>query len=117
MDDMNKTIQEFERSRMQLAGIESQARNLEIQSQVLDEAIKELDKSKQDKVYKAVGNILIQADAKEVAKDLKEQKETLDLRAKTVKKQEQTITDKLNKLKTEIEASQKEKGKGVKEAK
>lgn len=106
-EDMNKTIQEFERNRLQLAAIESQNKNLVIQSQVLDEALKELKASKEEKVYKAVGNILILSDAKKVEKEMAEQKETIDLRAKTVKKQEEAMLDKLNKMKTEIEAAQK----------
>ena len=117
MAEMNQVIQDFERNRMQLAAIESQSKNLIIQSQVLDEALNELKGSKEDKVYKAVGNILILSDAKKVEKDLKEQKETVDLRAKTLKKQEEAMLDKLNKLKTEIEAAQNQGKEDKKEAK
>ena len=110
MTDLNKAIQEFERSRVQLAGVEGQVQNLRIQSKVIEEALKELGESKEDKVYKAVGNILILSDAKKVESELKEQKETVDLRFKTVKKQEETMLDKLNKLKVEIESAQSPKG-------
>ena len=114
MTDLNKAIQEFERSRVQLAGVEGQVQNLRIQSKVIEETLKELGESKEDKVYKAVGNILILSDAKKVESELKEQKETVDLRFKTVKKQEETMLDKLNKLKAEIESAQ--KGKSAPEA-
>lgn len=117
MAELNQVIQDFERNRMQLAAIESQTKNLVIQGQVLEEALNELKSSKEEKVYKAVGNILILSDAKKVEKDLKEQKETIDLRAKTLKKQEEAMMDKLNKLKTEIEAAQKKGTEDKKEAK
>jgi len=117
MEDMNKTIQEFERSRVQLAAIENQSQSMKIQSQVITEALEELKNSKEDKVYKAVGNILILSNAKKVEKDLSDQKETIDLRAKTLKKQEENITDKLNKLKIEIEKAQKPEEEEKKEEK
>ncbi len=107
MADLNKLIQEFERGRIQLSSIENQLQSLQIQSRVVSEALKELKDSKEQKVYKAVGNILILSDAKKVEKELSEQKETLELREKTVKKQQETMLDKLNKLKVEIESIQK----------
>src|SRR3989339_1253902 len=104
MADMNKAISEFERGRVQLSAVESQAQTLTIQGQVLDEALKELKDTKEKKVYKAVGNILISTDVKKLEKELSEQKETVELRIKTVKKQEEALLEKLNKLKSEIEA-------------
>src|SRR3989344_6642370 len=106
--NMNKTIQEFERSRVQLSAIEGQAQNLNMQSKMLDEAIKELKETKEKKVYKAVGNIPILTEVKKMEKELEEQKESIDLRSKTVKKQEDAMLDKLNKLKSEIESAQKQ---------
>lgn len=108
MADLTKSIQEFERSRAQLAAIESQSQSMGLQLQVLEDALKELKETKEKKVYKAVGNILILSDVKSVEKGLAGQKETLELRQKTVKKQEEATLDKLNKLKVEIEAAQKE---------
>ena len=117
MEEMNKLIQDFERSRMQLGALENQSQSLTMQSKVMDEALKELGETKEKKVYKAVGNILILSDTDKVKKELKEQKETVDLRVKTVKKQEQTTIDKLNSLKIEIESMQKGEGEKAKEAK
>ncbi len=111
--DLNKSIQEFERGRMQLSSIEAQSQSLAVQAQVLSEALTELKETKEKKVYKAVGNILILTDSKKVEKELSEQKETVDLRAKTVKKQEEAMLDKLNKLKSEIEAAKKGASKGA----
>lgn len=113
MADLNKTIQEFERGRLQLSAIEGQAQNLGMQSKILEEALKELSETKEKKVYKAVGNILILTDIKKMEKELVEQKETVDLRQKTVKNQEEAMLDKLNKLKSEIEAVQKDASKGA----
>jgi len=116
MTDLNNMVQEFERSRVQLATIENQNQSLKIQSQVITEALKELEETKEEKVYKAVGNILILSDAKKVQEGLEKQKETLELRLKTMKKQEEVAIEKLNKLKSEIESAQKKSdGKGEEE--
>ncbi|MCR4369323.1 MAG: prefoldin subunit [archaeon] len=115
MAELNATIQDFERGRMQLSAVEQQGQSIRIQSKVIEEALKELNDSKEEKVYKAVGNILILSDKKKIEKDLGDQKESLDLRAKTLKKQEEVLLDKLNKLKVEIESLQ--GGQGKKEEK
>ena len=110
MSELNRLIQDFERGRVQLSAIEQQSQALSMQARMLDEALKELGGTKEKKVYKAVGSILILSEVKKMEKELSDQKESVDLRAKTVKKQEEVMLDKLNKLKSEIEAEQKSKG-------
>lgn len=115
MSDINAMVQDFERSRVQLAAIEQQGQSLRVQVQVLDETLKELKESKETKVYKAVGNILLLSDRKKVEREIADQKESLELRVKTVKKQEDVLLEKLKKLKSEIESAQKPKSKEAKE--
>ncbi|MCK4300000.1 MAG: prefoldin subunit [Planctomycetes bacterium] len=98
---------EFERNRSQLLGISAQKQQLQIQSMTMKQALDELAKTKEKKVYKAVGNILIQSDTAKVKKELEEKKSSADLRLKTIQKQEDSLINKLNKLKSEIESSQK----------
>jgi len=108
MAEMDRTtIAEFERSRAQLMNISGQKQQLQIQSLTLKQALDELAKTKEKKVFKAVGNILIQSDTVDVKKEMKEKKESVDLRLKTVQKQEDSLVNKLNKLKSEIESGQK----------
>lgn len=100
-------LAEFERNRSQLLGISAQKQQLQIQSMTLKQALGELAKTKEKKVYKAIGNILIQSDTTKVKKELEEKKSSADLRLKTIQKQEDSLVNKLNKLKSEIESSQK----------
>jgi prefoldin beta subunit len=109
-NELNQTIQEFERTRAQLMGVSSQKNQLKAQSEALESSVEELNKTKEEKVFKAAGNILVQVNQKDALKEVKEQKESIDLRLKTVEKQETTLLDKLNKLKTEIESAQKGPG-------
>src|SRR3989338_7030455 len=107
MANIQESIMEFEKARNQLLSISAQKQQLQLQSEALGQALDELKDSKEEKVFKAVGNILILKDAKEVKKEVDEQKETVDLRFKTVQKQEDALIDKMNKLKNEIEKAQK----------
>jgi prefoldin beta subunit len=71
----------------------------------VDEALEELDKT-EDKtpVYKSIGAILIKMKGKgEITKELKSDKESLDLRKATLDKQEGRIKEKLNELQSKVQ--------------
>lgn len=103
MEPKQQEMMEFERNRNQLLSISSQKQQLQFQASALKNALDELEKTSEKKVYKAVGNILIQAPVTDVTKELKENKESTDLRIKTLQKQEESLVAKLNKLRREIE--------------
>ncbi|MCX6798482.1 MAG: prefoldin subunit [Candidatus Diapherotrites archaeon] len=96
-------IVEFERNRIQLLNASGQRQQLQMQSAAMEQALEELEKTKEKKVYKAVGNILILSETGKVKKELKEKKEGNDLRVKTLQKQEESLVNKLNKLKADLE--------------
>jgi prefoldin beta subunit len=96
--------------RQQLMFLSQQKQQLQLQASVLENTIKELEITKEAKVYKGVGNVFILKDKSEVVKETKENKETVDLRLKTVEKQEADALKKLSELTKE---SQQEKAKGA----
>lgn len=106
-EEMQKTLVEFERNRGQLMNVTQQKQQLQMTVATMAKAVEELGKTTEKKVYQAVGNIMILKDTKDVKKELTEQKESMDLRVKTLQKQEDALIDKLNSLKAEIEAAQK----------
>jgi len=106
-DEVQSAIGEFEKTRSQMMMVSNQKQQLQIHSNSLKASLDELGKTKEKKVYKAVGNILILSDTAEVKKDIEKQKESVDLRLKTLQKQEDAFVDKLNKLKKNIESAQK----------
>jgi prefoldin beta subunit len=108
-------IAEFERGRAQLFGISQQKQQLQVQGMAIQQALEELEKTKEKRVYKAVGNILIQEDTAAVKKELEEKKTSTDLRLKTMQKQEESLINRLNKLKSEFESSAGKAGKDGKE--
>ena len=105
-DEIQSAIGEFEKTRGQMMMISNQKQQLQIHSNSLKASLDELGKTNEKKVYKAVGNILILSDTAEVKKDIEKQKESVDLRLKTLQKQEDAFVDKLNKLKKNIESAQ-----------
>lgn len=109
-ENIQQKIVEFERNRSQLLATSAQKQQLQIQSQTLGFTLDELGKTKEKQVYKAVGNILVLSDTDKVKKETREKKESADLRVKTLQKQEESLINRLNKLKTEIEQSQKAAG-------
>jgi len=103
-DERELKAREFERGRAQLFNVSAQKQQLQLQGASMKEALDELSKTKEKKVYKAVGNVLIQSDTAKVRKELQQKKDSVDLRIKTLQKQEDSLVNKLNKLKAEIES-------------
>ncbi|MFH0970003.1 MAG: prefoldin subunit [Candidatus Diapherotrites archaeon] len=104
MTDIREKVMEFERQRQMLMGISMQKQQLEANVAGLTKSLEELDKTTEEKVYKAAGPILVLREKKEVKKEIEEMKETQSLRIKTLDKQEKSLLDKLNALRTEIES-------------
>lgn len=107
--DVREMINEFEKQRQMLMSVSMQKQQMQATLNGLDLSLKELENTKETTVYKAAGAILVSRNAKEVKKELEEQKESTELRMKTMEKQEKNLVDKLNTLKSEIEAAAKPK--------
>ncbi|MFH1224638.1 MAG: prefoldin subunit [Candidatus Diapherotrites archaeon] len=105
--EMQQTVAEFERGRAQLMNVSAQKQQLQLQSAAINASLEELGKTKEKKVYKAAGSILVLKDIADAKKELADQKESTELRLKTVQKQEDALLDKLNKLRSKIEGARK----------
>ena len=66
----------------------------------IESALRELKDSKD--AYKIVGNIMISSTKEDLEKDLNEKKETIELRIKTLEKQESTIKEKASSTQGEV---------------
>lgn len=79
--------------------LQKQAFQLEM-SETLN-ALDELSKTKEE-VYKIIGSVMVKAKKPELEKDLKHKKELIDLRVKSIEKQEETLKEKLLKTRSEV---------------
>ena len=107
--EMSKQLQDqinrLQETRMQLQMIMQQRQQLEVRLKEIDEALDELDKA-DDKtsIYKSVGALLIKTKGKtEIIKELKENKDSLELRKTTLDKQEGRSKEKLNELQSKVQ--------------
>ncbi len=97
-------IMQFQQIQQQLQVISAQRHQLELQNQELTRTLEELTNVKEGStIYKSIGSLLIKAEDKEsVEKDLKDQKEVLEVRLKTITKQEGQLKEKYTALQKEI---------------
>lgn len=106
-EEQRAAILDFERNRQLLGSISSQKQQVSMQLAMINDSLEELAKTKDKTVYKVVGNVLFSKDVKEMEKELKDKKESVDLRLKTVEKQEENVLKKLKSIQSKLEAEMK----------
>jgi len=102
--EMQEKIQELQmlQQRMQLFGAQKQ--QFQMQMIETENALGEVEKSKSS-VYRLVGEILVEKPCDEIKKELKEKKEELELRIKTLDKQEAKTKESALALQKELSAA------------
>ena len=90
-------LQMFEQSLQSFLG---QKQQFQVQLVEIESALGELDNT--DKAYKIVGNIMVETDKTELKADLQSKREMLELRIKTMEKQENQVREKASNLQSEI---------------
>ncbi len=116
-DEQRALLMDFERNRQLLGNILSQKQQYSMQEEVIKASLEELNETKEANVFKIIGNILVQKSVSEMKKELNEQKETAQLKVKTLVKQEETIVKKLNSIKAKVEGKEEKEGKEESEEK
>jgi prefoldin beta subunit len=96
--DKIQELQAFEQNLQQIV-IQKQAFQLELNE--TENALSEVSKTKDD-VFRIVGQIMLKADKHETEKELQEKKEILNLRLKSIEKQESSFRERAEKLRTEL---------------
>ena len=90
-------LQMFEQSLQSFLG---QKQQFQMQLVEVESALSELETT--SKSYKIVGNIMVEADKSELKSDLQSKREMLELRIKTIERQELQVREKASKLQSEI---------------
>ncbi len=90
-------LQMFEQSLQSFLG---QKQQFQVQLVEVDSALGELANT--NKAYKIVGNIMVESDRDELKADLQSKKEMLELRIKTMEKQESQVRERASKLQSDI---------------
>ncbi|MBD3313353.1 prefoldin subunit beta [Candidatus Woesearchaeota archaeon] len=96
-EDKIAQLQMFEQN---LQGSLVQKQNLQAQLMEIESALNEVGNA--ETPYKIIGNIMVRTDKDSLKKDLEQKKEVIELRIKSLEKQEQNIKDKAKKTQTEV---------------
>jgi len=106
MSDEN--IQEMQLIEQSLQNILLQKQAFQMELSEVDAALKELGTTGEE-VFKIVGNLMIKTEKKKTQEDLENKKKLLELRLKTFDNQEESLSQKLEKLRDQILKSAKKK--------
>lgn len=101
---LQNQIAQFQQLQQQLQSVLSQKFRMEAQLREVQMTIDELGKSADDvTIYKNVGSLLIKAsDKASVLKEVEDDKETLEIRIKTLDRQEKALRDKYQVMQDQI---------------
>lgn len=96
-------VNRFQQAQSQLQSVQLRKQQYEAELRDVEKALSELEKLAADaKVFKSVGNFLLQTTRDAAMQELKERKELLELHIKTLSRQESMLREQLDKLRDDI---------------
>ena len=101
MKDEERKIQEMTILEQSLQNLLLQKQAFQMEISETKSAMEEIGKSKED-VFKIIGQLMIRTENKKIMEGLSNKEKILDLRIKSIEKQEGAITEKLDKLRKEV---------------
>lgn len=108
MDDLSPKVQnqiaQFQQLQQQLQSVLNQKFQMDAQVREMQRTVEELNKAPQEVViYRSIGSLLIKAESKEtVLKEIEEDKETMEIRVKTLERQEKSLKDRYQMLQDQL---------------
>ena len=101
--EVQAKLAQFQQVQEQLKIILAQKQNVQAELREIGNVLAELEKLPDNiELYKNVGHILIKTSKEDVVKELNERKEILELRMKTLEKQEAYLQKQYNELKRKV---------------
>jgi prefoldin beta subunit len=110
MDNISPKVQnlitQYQEITQRIQTFATQRYTMEVQVKELERTVEELEKSKDDAlIFRSVGSLLIQnKDRTALLAELKEQKETMDVRAKSFERQEKQLRERHAALQKQIQS-------------
>ncbi|MGD0953431.1 MAG: prefoldin subunit beta [Methanotrichaceae archaeon] len=99
-------LAQLQQLQQQAQAVISQKSQIEALIRETDAALKELEKGSDDAIiYKSVGELLFKAEKPKLVEELKERKDMMDLRLKTMSKQEERIQSRFTQLQDQLKQS------------
>jgi prefoldin beta subunit len=98
--DTEKKIEQLQLMEQSIQTVLMQRQQLQAQLIEIESALKEIQGT--DNAYKILGNIMVKTDKNTLENELKSKKEIVDLKTKTLEKQEKSIRDRSKSLQEEV---------------
>jgi prefoldin beta subunit len=99
-------LAQFQQVQQQAQVLMTQRQQLELLLRETERALEEVQKLGEDAVvYRTVGAILVKSEKKKLEQDLTEQKETLNLRIKTLTRQEERTLQRMKEMREKLDES------------
>ena len=95
-------IAQYQSLQQQMQSLMVQKETMQMQLIETDKTIEELDKVKDEKVYKISGQIMISKTPDEAKSELNETKEAIEIRLQSIEKNEEKITARVKELENEL---------------
>jgi len=105
--EIEKKIEQLQLYEQTLQSFLAQRQQFQAQLIETESALKELETT--DKAYKLIGNILVSSSKEDLRKELSSKKEVMEIRIRTMEKQESQIKEKASKIRSEVMEKIKEK--------
>ncbi|MFQ5815155.1 MAG: prefoldin subunit beta [Candidatus Hydrothermarchaeaceae archaeon] len=100
---LRQQLAQFQAVQQQAQTLAVQRSQMEFQLKDLERTLELLDGTKEDaELYKSSGAILVRSEKGKLLEELKEKKDTLELRIKTLQKQEKRFEGKLKEMQEDI---------------
>ena len=100
----NEKVEELQILEQNLQNLLVQKQTFQIELSETSSALREIENSK-DEIFKIVGQLMIRTDKEKTKDELSNREKILEMRLKSIEKQEDALTGKLEKLRDEFIAS------------
>ena len=100
-NETKEKIQEMQMYEQNFQNLMVKKQAFQIEFSETENALSEISKSK-DEVFKMIWQIIIKTDKEKVEKELKQKKDLLSLRLKSIEKQESELTKEIEELKEDV---------------
>lgn len=97
-----KVIEEYQALQEQYKVVVLQKESIKLQLFEMENAIKELEQSKDEFAFQIIGNIMVRKNREDLLKELKESKEELEVRINNLEKMEKFLEEKIKEKETII---------------
>ena len=101
MEYRNKSMEEMQILEQKLQNLFLQKQSFQIEFSETQSALKEIENSG-DEIFKIVGQLMIKSEKSKVKEELSNKEKILDLRIKSLEKQEGSFMEELGKLREEV---------------